>query len=229
MKDSKWCITYWLTQGRTIETLDELVKNMPPEWHLEGQIEQGHDSQQQLHAQLFLKTEHTRGTKIAKHFPNCYINQAKNPFALQNYVHKEDTRVAEFKTVENRSPQWHVVCDKFFDWLIINEPFYGHIKDDLEERESPRLVYWDKFINYSITEGMRIELIGVNPQYRSAVRRYWDGFITMAERRNTSVDRQTDRQILDAAPPPQILEIPTVAGGGIQNVQKSQNIRRLLY
>lgn len=195
MKTSKWCITYWLTDGRTVETLNELVKNMPENWSLEGQIEQGYDSNDKLHAQLFLKTEQTRGTRIVKFFPNCYIDEARNPFALKEYCHKDKTRVAEFKTVENRSPDWKVVRDKFFDWLIETEPFYGHVKDDLDERVSPRLELWDKFMNISIAEGMCIELVGVNPQYRSAVRRYWDGFIACAEKRATSIDRQTDRQI----------------------------------
>lgn len=214
MKTSRWCITYWLTEGRTIETLNELVKNMPENWSLEGQIEQGVDSQQKLHAQLFLKTEQTRGTKITKYFPNCYIDEAQRPFALQKYVHKEETRVAEFKTVENRSPQWQVVRDKFFDWLIENEQFYAHIKDDLDERCSPRLEKWDQFITLSIAEGMNVELVGVNPQYRSAIRRYWLGFITRAESRlsqNTSIDKKTDRQI------PEV-----VAEGGIPPRQNSR-------
>jgi len=202
MKTNRWCITYWLTDGRTIESLNELVKNMPENWALEGQIEQGVDSQQKMHAQLFLKTEQTRGTKITKYFPNCYIDEARNPFALEKYVHKEETRVQEFITIENRSPQWQVVRDKFFEWLIQNEPFYGLVKDDMDERVSPRLELWDKFITLSIAEGMNVELVGVNPQYRSAIRRYWSGFIVRAEGRlssTTSIDKKTDRQIPEVA------------------------------
>lgn len=214
MKTNRWCITYWLTDGRTIDTLNELVKNMPDNWSLEGQIEQGVDSQQKLHAQLFLKTEQTRGTKIVKYFPNCYVNEAKNPFALQNYVHKEETRVAEFKTIENRSPDWRVVRNKFFDWIIENEPFYDHIDDDLDERDSLRLKLWDKFGNISVAEGMYIELIIVNPQYRSVIRRLWTGLCRDAERRlssTTSIDKKTDRQI------PEV-----VAEGGISPRQNSR-------
>lgn len=223
MKSNKWCITYWLTDGRTIDALNELVKNMPENWSLEGQIEQGLDSQQKLHAQLFLKTERTRGTKIIKYFPNCYIDEAKNPFALQKYVHKEDTRVAEFKTIENRSPSWPLVRDKFFDWLIETEPFYSHIKDDMDERVSPRLEYWDKFITLSVAEGMNVELVGVNPQYRSAIRRYWSGFITRAECRlshTTSADKRTDGQIFENASPPPSIKL--VAEGGSLSRQNSR-------
>lgn len=195
MKTTKWCITYWLTEGRSIDTLNALTQNMPSNWSLEGQIEQGHDADDKLHAQLFLKTEQTRGTKIQKYFPDCYIDEAQNPFALKKYVHKEDTRVAEFITIQNRSPSWGLVRDKFFDWLIETEPFYGHVKDDLDdERTSPRLKLWDKFIEISIAEGMCVELVGVNPQYRSAIRRYWNGFIICAEQRlTTSIDKKTDK------------------------------------
>lgn len=181
MKTSKWCITYWLTDDRTLDTLNELVANMPTTWSLEGQIEQGHDSDHKLHAQLFLKSEQTRGTKIAKYFPDCYIHEAKNPFALQKYVHKEETRVAEFKTVENRSPQWRLVVEKFSDWLILNQAHNQH--DDQQ-----RLELWDSFIIQSLKEGMNIDIIGVNPQYRSCIIRYWDAYVYQA------LHRQKDRQ-----------------------------------
>lgn len=189
MKTNKWCITYWLTDGRTVEDLELITQQMPANWSLEGQIEQGVDSQQKLHAQLFLKTEQTRGTKIAKYFKNCYINEAKNPFALQNYVHKEDTRVAELKTVENRSPQWSVVCDKFFDWVVEND-LQGTSFMSSESPFDQRLRTWDDFIGQSIREGMRVEVIGVNPQYRACVSRYWDSFVYQAARRQ--IDRQTN-------------------------------------
>lgn len=188
MKSSKWCITMWLTEGRTVDTLNELVSAMPTNWSLEGQIEQGVDSQQKLHAQLYLKTEQTRGTKITKYFPNCYIDEAKNPFALANYVHKEDTRVAEFKTVENRSPQWSVVCDKFFDWLLTQQTY-----SQFEHDENKKYMAWDTFIGISIEEGMRVDIIGVNPQYRSCINKYWSNYYKVALARAPPVDRQTDK------------------------------------
>lgn len=187
MKTGKWCITMWLTDGRTLDTLNELVALMPQNWRLEGQIEQGHSTDDKLHAQLFLITEQTRGTKVAKYFPHCYIDEAKNPFALKNYVHKEDTRVAEFKTIENRSPQWFQVCDKMFDWYIqeySEELFFG-IDDDEKLRR------WDRFIGISLEEGMRVDIIGVNPQYRSCILRYWTNYMRLAIRRQT--DRQTKK------------------------------------
>jgi len=199
MKGTKWCITYWLTEGRTLDTLNQLVASMPSNWHLEGQIEQGLCKQNKLHAQLYLKTEHTRGTKIAKFFPNAYLSPAKNPFALEEYVHKVESRVGEFKTVENRSPQWKVVRQMFFKWYASTfaEQTVFKVTDD------EKMVYWDRFIGISLEEGMEIDLIGVNPQYRSCIMRYWENCLRIA----ISVDRQTDRQedppkVVAPPPPP---------------------------
>lgn len=210
MKTNKWAITYWLTEGRTKETLEQLVQSMPSNWAVEGQIEQGVDSQQKLHAQLFLKTEQTRGTKIQKYFPNCHISEAKNAFALSNYVHKEETRVDVFKTVENRSPQWSVVCQKFFDW-VIQDPIKMRARDSTEhDQQCERLEIWDHFIGISIEEGMHVDLIGVNPQYRSAVRGYWISYVRRAVLNSqTFVDKKTDRQERT---------IPVVEGGVLNSL-----------
>lgn len=188
MKTTKWCLTYWLTEGRTLETLKDLTDHMPTHWKLEGQIEQGYDSQDQLHAQLMLHTEQTRGTKIAKYFPNTYIASAQNKFALAKYVHKVETRVAEFKTIANRSPSWPVVRDKFYEWYCANHDVM------LKVEEEQRYSYWDHFIGLSMREGMEVDLIGVNPQYRSCINRYWTFMIDRTMAALPPVDRQTDRQ-----------------------------------
>lgn len=206
MKTTTWSLTHWLTEGRTMDSLNELVQNMPNDWALQGQIEQGIDSQNRLHAQLFLKTPQTRGTRIAKFFPHTHIEEAMNRFALQNYVHKTDTRVAEFKTVENRSPQWAVVSDKFFDWVLREKTDNGFFGVPDEER----LKLWDTFIGLSIREGMRIDIIGVNPQYRSCIIRYWSDYIEFAKTR-ASVDKCLDKD-KD--------KTEVVAGGGTPCVKK---------
>jgi len=203
MSTSKWCITYWLTEGRTVETFQSLVDAMPSNWSIEGQIEQGHCKNDKLHAQIFLKTEKTRGTKVTKYFPSCYLSEATNPFALKNYVHKIDTRVGEFKTVENRSPQWREVRKTFYQWYILNYDYnLGFLVEDEE-----KMKYWDKFIGISMEEGMEIDLVGVNPQYRSCIMKYWDNCIRIAlSQKPVSVDNGTTGQI-------QVVEIPVVGGG----------------
>lgn len=194
MRATAWCITMWLTEetGYTKETIDTFVQNMPNDWSLEGQMEQGHDSGK-LHYQLLLKTPQTRGTRVQKFFPKCYIDEAHKFHALKQYVHKEDTRVGEFKTVENRSPQWSTVCDRFFTWVLSTQPMCGFFGTLDEEK----LRLWDKFIGISIEEGMRVDIIGVNPQYRSCITRYWSNYIELAKTRGLpvdKVDRQTNSQ-----------------------------------
>lgn len=217
MRNTAWSVTMFMTPetGYTPDTINQFVQAMPHNWALEGQMECGEESGK-LHYQLLLKTPQTRGTRIAKFFPKCHIEGAEKFHALKNYVHKQDTRVAEFKTVENRSPQWSVVCDRFFDWVLVEQPEIGFFGTPDEER----LRLWDKFIGLSIREGMRVELIGVNPQYRSCVLRYWLDFVDAAQTRRSvdKIDRQTNRQ-------EQEVSVPTLAeGGGGSIVQISENV-----
>jgi len=203
-----------------MDTLRGLVDNFPPNWFLEGQIEEGvtslEEGQTKLHAQLRLKTEHTRGSKIVKYFNNAiHLEITRNKHALHNYVHKDDTRVAEFKTVENRSPQWRVVRDKFADWVVTTQ--YHHSK--MPEEEKWRL--WDEFIGISLEEGMEIDLIGVNPQYRSCINKYWNNIINMAiNRQQTIVDNCPDRQNADIP----VVENVVAEGGVVPRVKRVKKL-----
>ena len=65
-------------------------------------------------------------------------------------------------------------------------------------REDDKLAKWDEFIGLSIEEGMEVDVMGVNPQYRSCIIRYWDSYARRGVElsRQTSVDKigQTDKQ-----------------------------------
>lgn len=212
MKSNDWCMTYWFTQGRSMETLNACVQNMPSNWMIEGQIEQV-KKDDDIHGQLRLKTEHTRGTKIIKFFPGSWIAPTNSKFALHNYVHKEESRVGEFKTIENRSPQWRIVRDKFADWVITQ-----YFDDRIDEEGKWKL--WDTFIGISLEEGMEIDLIGVNPQYRSCINKYWKNIINMAFIRQQSiVDKCPDRQFKEP-PITQFLEVPPVADPPFEKVRR---------
>jgi len=191
MKTSRWMMVYWLTEGRTREGFDALVQQMPQDWAIEGQVECGKTSDDKEHLQLYLKTPQTRGTRIMKFFPGAIIDEARNQFALENYVHKEDTRIAEFKTIENRAPQWHVVRDKFYEWYCEVHADKLAFRVDDEEK----LKYWDHFIGISLEEGMSVDVIGVNPQYRSCIMKYWTYMIrrTLVKNPPTSVDKCLDK------------------------------------
>lgn len=207
MKTTRWSITMWLTDetGYTKETLQQFAQAMPSEWALEGQIEQGENSDKRLHAQLFLKTPQTRGTRIAKYFPKCHIEETRNALANQQYVHKQETRVGEFKTVENKFPQWKEVRIRFYKWFVAEKlkDYQFRLDDDF------KMKFWDEFINASIRERMEVHLIGVNPQYRSAIMKYWDGDLQNAIEDSAAppsvdkIDRQTeDNEKVVADPPP---------------------------
>lgn len=151
-------------------------------WGIEGQIEEGDEGTR--HYQLLVKTPQIRFSAVKKVFPTAHIEKARNITALKKYVHKSDTRVEEFKTVENRFVQFKDIRDKFFEWVLAT--YYTHEEVDLPEQDY--MTIWDKFIGISITEGIECDVIGVNPQYRSCIMRYWKSYV------RRQIDRQTDRQ-----------------------------------
>lgn len=203
-RSSHWSLTCWFTEksGWTRRKLDEFVANeMDSTWSIEGQIEEGEDSQG-LHAQLHLHTPWIRASKIMKAMPKVHVEVARKLIALKQYVHKDETRVDEFKTVETKSPQWHIVISRFAQWVLETHP---QLPD--EPPEERKLFIWDEFIRESIREGMRLDIVGVNPQYRSCVIRYWTAYMWVAENR-PPLDKQTDRQtdnLESSSPPPQII------------------------
>lgn len=158
-------------------------------WFVEGQIEVGKEGTQ--HYQLLVRTPQVRFSAMRKMFPTAHIEIARNVHALEEYVHKEEGRVEELKKVENKFVSWKDVRDKFFQW--VHE--YGELQVQDYER---RTQLWDEFICDSLAEGIECDVIGVNPQYRSCIMKYWDGYVRRLSRQQTdniSVDnRQTDTQ-----------------------------------
>jgi hypothetical protein len=157
-------------------------------WGIEGQIEEGEEGTR--HYQLLVKTPQIRFSAVKKVFPTAHIEKARNIAASKLYVHKDDTRVGEFKTVENKFVQFKDIRDRFFDWIIST---YYPLEVDADGKEiqindSDYMGIWDKFIGISITEGIECDVIGVNPQYRSCIQRYWKSYV------HRQLDRQTDRQ-----------------------------------
>lgn len=197
-KGTRWSITFWMTKntGFTKDTLNEFTQKMPEKWKLEGQEEKG--SGEDHHYQLMLWTGDQRCSAVMKIFPQCHIEVAKNQFALQNYVHKAETRIGEFKTIENKSPQWHIIVAKFAEWLIQTDN--QDVRDD-----DRKMRLWDEFIIESLKDGMRVDIVGVNPQYRLCIKTYWSAYVYLAIERLSNpppltTDRQTDSTC--SSPPP---------------------------
>lgn len=156
-------------------------------WGTEGQIEKGREGTE--HYQLCVKTPQVRWSQVKKVFPTAHIEPARNRKALEQYVAKEDTRVESLKKVEISVLTYPQVRTKFFQWLLesydIESSFMNH---------EHRLLVWDEFIGLSIREGMECDLIGMNPQNRACVARYWDAYIARASTSRQTIDRALDRQ-----------------------------------
>lgn len=184
---------------------------LPAGWTLEGQIEQGEEGT--LHFQGYLKTNQVRFSAVKKVFPRAHIEIARNVQALQNYVHKVDTRVQAVETQ-------HSTHTSMFDYMHLlarswDDAEYDTFCDtnratyngDLTEM---RMGYVDVLIGRHIANNLMngVEYIGVNPMFRNAWKRYGLSILqrerTLMQQASESAsvreeiviveDRQTDRQ-----------------------------------
>jgi hypothetical protein len=151
-------------------------------WKVEGQLEKGENGTP--HYQLMVKTPQTRFGSIKKAFPRAHIEPARNFKALAEYVHKDDTRVAELPT-----------NDKYPSLTALWELFYQYIRTEqlaIPVCEDSRLVMFDQFVHLYIELGYHIETMGVNPQIRSSVKKYLPALILRAQKIRRQTDRQTE-------------------------------------
>lgn len=153
-------------------------------WGVQGQLEQGKEGTE--HYQLLVRTPQVRFSAVKKVFPTAHIELARNVKALENYVDKDETCKEKLKKVEMNFVTYPMVRNKFFEWLLTEDLLAYTIDPD------ERLRIWDRFIGMSIAEGVDCDLIGINPQQRACISRYWDSYIQANIRRQT--DRQTDTE-----------------------------------
>lgn len=180
-----WSVTCNLANV-TRDRVEDCIQNARLSgWGIEGQIERGEQGTE--HYQLMVKTPQVRFSAVKKMFPTAHIELARNRIALEAYVHKEETRVQEVKKVEVTFLTYPQVRNQFFAWArdqVHHGASYDH--DD-------RLALWDRFIGLSIEEGMECDLIGMNPQNRACIAKYWVSYF----RRIPITDRQTDSQTIN--------------------------------
>lgn len=186
-----WSLTIWMppyTLESWLETIQQALASNP-KWSTHGQKECGEESGK-LHYQLFLKTpDQPRKSKIMKLLPKVHIESETNRKALEKYVHKEDTRVGEFKTIERAHVTFSECIRQFIGWLdrqsLLDEAFTN----------DERLRIWDEFIEASVSEGIAIDIIGVNPQYRSCISKYWKGYIQNYIRQDKDKDKTAENNV----------------------------------
>lgn len=153
---------------------DDDVRIDMPGWKLEGQFEVGKEGTR--HFQGMLKTPHVRFSAVKKLLPRAHIEVAKNPQALQKYVHKEESRVdvytpgdvpTIFQYQEIVATAW---CPDEWSKMVENV---------LEEKiDDTAMLYLDILVKRDIESGKRgCEWIAINPMWRSSWKKFWRSII----------------------------------------------------
>lgn len=156
-------------------------------WKVDGQLETGENGTP--HYQLLVKTPQVRFSQVKKAFPRAHIEAARNPVALQQYVHKQDTRTGELTVAQDKYPS----LSKFWDLIYdrISEEYEGPAED------APVKFYgvaaFDRYVCYLIEEGYHVETMAVNPQVRGCFIKYGRPLMV-----RSFVDRQ-DRQTAETS------------------------------
>lgn len=162
-------------------------------WTVEGQQEVGKEGTP--HLQLLVNTRtQQRFTALKKAFPRAHIEMARNPKALKQYVHKEETRVAELtnseKYVSSQKQLWSLAVDVLESDAIPKEYRILAGEDRAYHDRFDPLTALDYACDVLIRRGFYcIETMAVNPQTRSAWVKFWRAIIARRQQ-----DRQTDRQ-----------------------------------
>jgi hypothetical protein len=157
-------------------------------WKVDGQEEQGENGT--VHYQMIVKTPQTRFSTIKKAFPRAHIEIARDPKALEKYVHKSDTKIGELPN-DDRFP---TSVTKLWELFAIEiDEFYpkGQYVDwDGDEF----LIQFDKVIGYLILKGYHVESFGVNPQIRSSIKKFGYQILMRTQEyiRRQKTDRQTE-------------------------------------
>lgn len=163
---STWSITINNPEPQEYENRTDL----PSGWTLEGQLERGEKGTQ--HFQGMLKTPQVRFSAVKRAFPRAHIEPARNRQALEQYVHKSDTRVATVETSVSQIPNLfnyqQIIASKWNDnewaqFVIDNQDLYD------KKPQEVVLMYVDSLVATDIRSGRRgVEYIAVNPMWRQA-------------------------------------------------------------
>lgn len=174
---------------------EDIARARQKGWKVEGQLERGDEGTP--HYQLLVKTPQVRFSAIKATFSRGHIEVCRNIQALQQYVHKEDTKEAELPSTNKLYPSltrlWEM-WDTFNRSLNIHPNDMSTVKD-LEAN-------FERFVHYTIREGYYVESIASNPATISMVRKY--GFsilereaIKFHTKNDDMMRRQLDRQTED--------------------------------
>lgn len=161
-------------------------------WKVEGQKEVGDSGTP--HYQLLVKTPQVRFSAVKSQFPRAHIEVARNVAALEQYVNKEETRVGQLPTQSEFYPSMAKTYTMWYEWVESTPKYCKGQWSNLTPEGF--LEAFDSFAQDKICDGYYLESIAVNPQVRSAIKKF--GFSILVRETNKlktdSIDRQTDRQ-----------------------------------
>lgn len=178
-------------------TPEETQVFLPAGWKLEGQFEQGENGTN--HFQGMLSTPQVRFSAVKKVFPRAHIEVARNRKALQQYVSKQETRIAEFAARQSDIPT-------IFEYQNTIAARWDNAEFDRRYAEACKrarpfdssdiaMDYLDHLVSEDIERGIRgIEFIAINPMWRSSWKKFWRSIIT----RHASHQAQPSSQAQDA-------------------------------
>jgi len=157
-------------------------------WTVDGQKEVGKEGTP--HYQLMVKTPQVRFSALKKAFPRANISAARNPTALAQYVHKDDTRVGELGSQSEFYPSlakfWHLLLPRL-------KPLSTYGSSEVANPKR-RLQQLDDAVRSLISDGYHIEGIAMNPSVRSSWNNFNESIMARCQLENETraLDRQTD-------------------------------------
>lgn len=180
----------------------DLKVQLPAGWSMTGQMERGSEGTE--HYQGMLKTSQVRFTAVKKLFPRAHIEVARNRKALENYVHKEESRIATVN--DNKSPlvtlfdYQHTIAGRWDDNVFYDRVQTQHELEDEKKAEHKTeddiaMEYLDEMVANDIENGViGVEYIAINPMWRSAWKKFWRQMVAREKKLIADKDRQTDSQ-----------------------------------
>jgi len=158
--------------------VEEYERVLPPSWKLQGQLEKGAEGT--LHYQGMLKTPQVRFSAVKKEFPRAHIEVARSAAALQQYVNKEDTRVASVRSIPTLFEYQTQIAEKWNerDFQQRWELRCKSTGKEVPDVNDTAMGYLDSLVAQDIESGMRgVEFISINPLWRSSWLRFWRSII----------------------------------------------------
>jgi len=182
-------------------TKEDMEKQLPVGWELEGQYEEGEEGT--THFQGLLKTPKTAFTTIKRYMPRAHIEKARNAAALKKYVHKQETRLAEFSQ-KHKIPTIFELQTQVAGGLGSVEGILDEFKKDqmklleskdVDDRKKADAMDIDAYFMEKLDEHtgdliesgeIGIEFIAINPMWRSSWKRFWRSILKRTQNKNAS-------------------------------------------